>query len=146
MSSPQLTVVEADDHLAQHLAARMAGSTVTVIHADATRLSFESWRFDCVLALTMLHHVPFLSLQDPLFGEACRVLRPGGAFIGVDSRDSAAFQEPHRDDTCVPIDPGMLSGRLAPASSMSRSTPTTTPRAFVGALKRWTPRRDRAAG
>ncbi|MBF6558376.1 MAG: class I SAM-dependent methyltransferase [Acidimicrobiales bacterium] len=112
---PQLTVVEADEQLAQDLAERMAGTPVTVIHADATRLPFESWRFDSVLALTMLHHVPSPKLQDRLFGEACRALRPGGAFIGVDSLDGAAFQELHRDDICVPIDPDTLSGRLARA-------------------------------
>jgi SAM-dependent methyltransferase len=63
----------------------------------------------------MLHHVPSLALQDRLFAEVVRVLRPGGLFAGTDSRDGDDFRELHTDDICVPIDPVGFDDRLSRA-------------------------------
>lgn len=108
---PKLTAVELDEDLASSLAARVAAH-VEVIQADATDMPLPDGRFSAALSLTMLHHVPTVALQDQIFREVARVLRPGGLFTGQDSRDSDEFRALHIDDICVPIDPETLEGRL----------------------------------
>jgi len=49
------------------------------------------------------------------FAEAARVLRPSGVFAGTDSRTSLRWRLIHLGDTCAPIDPGTLPGRLETA-------------------------------
>jgi SAM-dependent methyltransferase len=112
---PRLTAVEKDTDLAHALMARCAGSNVDVLHADATDLPLPDGRFSAALSFTMLHHVPSAELQDKLFAEVARVLRPGGVFAGEDSLDSPEFRELHHDDICVPIDPDGLQARLTRA-------------------------------
>lgn len=111
----RLTAVEVDPDLATALALRLAGSNVAVVHADAACLPFPAARFGAAVCLTMLHHVPSAELQDHLFGEVARVLRPDGLFIGTDSLDSDAFRELHIGDVCVPVDPAGLHERLVRA-------------------------------
>jgi len=111
----RLTAVEVDQSLADKLSSRLAGSNVEVVHADATDLPFPSGRFSAALSFTMLHHVPSVALQDKLFAEVARVLRPGGVFAGTDSADSEDFRELHTDDVCVPIDPEGFDDRLRQA-------------------------------
>lgn len=110
--APKLTAVEVDAMLASELAARLAGTNVEVVHADATSLPFPDARFSAALSFTMLHHVPTPDQQDQLFAEAARVLRPGGVFAGVDSHDTPAFRDLHVDDICVPLVPAELEARL----------------------------------
>ncbi len=111
----RLTAVEIDAELAEALRARMAGTNVEVLQGDATALPFPDGRFSTVLSFTMLHHVPSVAEQDRLFSEVARVLRPGGTFVGVDSRDSEEFRGMHVDDICVPLDPGTIEKRLLAA-------------------------------
>src|SRR5947199_3678622 len=108
----RLTAVEADEDLAGALAARLAGTNVEVLHADATDLPFDDDRFSAAACFTMLHHVPSPELQDRLLAEVARVLRPGGSFVGVDSLDSPDFRKLHVDDICVPSDPSSMPDRL----------------------------------
>jgi SAM-dependent methyltransferase len=111
----RLTAVEVDDDLAAALAARLAGTNVDVVHADATALPFEDGRFSGAVSFTMLHHVPTPALQDRLFAEVGRVLRPGGLLVASDSvasDDLAAF---HEDDTYNPVDPATVGARLEAA-------------------------------
>ena len=108
----RLTAVEVDPSLADTLSARLAGSNVEVVHADATDLPFPSGRFSSALCFTMLHHVPSVELQNRLFAEVVRVLRPGGLFAGTDSHDGEDFRQLHTDDICVPIDPAGFDDRL----------------------------------
>lgn len=108
----KVTAVEADAQLAEALAARLAGTNVAVVHADATGSGLPAERFSAVTCFSMLHHVPSRSLQDRLFAEAHRVLRPGGAFLGVDAIDSEPIRQFHVDDVFVPVDPATLTGRL----------------------------------
>jgi SAM-dependent methyltransferase len=107
-----LTAVEIDPALARGLAARLAGTNVTVLQADGAHLPFGSGSFSSAASFTMLHHVPSASKQDALLTELARVLRPGGVLIGADSLDDAEFREFHKDDVCVPVDPADLPGRL----------------------------------
>jgi SAM-dependent methyltransferase len=111
----RLTAVESDRRAAAALERRLAGTNVTVVGADAVVMPFRRGRFTAAIAMTMLHHVPSVALQDALLVEACRVLRPGGWFMGVDSLDSPGFREFHEGDVCVPADPKTFESRLRAA-------------------------------
>jgi ubiquinone/menaquinone biosynthesis C-methylase UbiE len=112
---PHLTAVEIDHQLAENLKARLAGTNVTVVEGDATKLTFEDGAFSAVVCFTMLHHVPSRELQDKLLAEVCRVLRPGGIYIGSDSTPNLRWRLFHIFDTCVPVDPATITGRLEAA-------------------------------
>jgi SAM-dependent methyltransferase len=110
-----LSAVEVDARDAANLAARLAGTNVTVVRADATHLPFPDGRFSAVIAMTMLHHVASPRAQDRLFGEARRVLEPGGLFCGCDSRPNLRWRALHVLDTMTVLDPATLSARLEAA-------------------------------
>ena len=63
----------------------------------------------------MLHHVPTIELQDKLFAEVARVLRPGAALVASDSVASAELEAHHFGDTYNPVDPDALPARLKAA-------------------------------
>jgi SAM-dependent methyltransferase len=111
----RVTAVEVDDALAGALAQRLAGTNVEVICGDGTRTGLRADRFSAATSFSMLHHMPTPELQDRLFAELHRVLRPGGAFVGTDSRDLDAIRAGHVDDVFVPVDPATLEGRLETA-------------------------------
>ena len=108
----KLIVVEIDPGLAGDLAERLAGTNVDVIEGDATALALADRRFSAATCFSMLHHVSSPALQDRLFAEARRVLRPGGILAATDSLDRADIRAFHQDDTFVPIDPTALPDRL----------------------------------
>jgi len=108
----RLTAVELDGDLADALAARLAGTNVEVVHADASAMPFEDGRFSGAVSFTMLHHVPTGDLQNRLFAEVARVLRPGGVFVASDSVASAELAALHVDDIYNPIDPATIEARL----------------------------------
>ncbi len=110
-----LTAIEIDRALADALRARLQGSNAEVIQGDATAMPFADERFSGTVCFTMLHHVPSAELQDRLLKEVCRVLRPGGVFAGVDSRQSLRMRLLHIHDTLVPVDPDRFGGRLEAA-------------------------------
>jgi len=111
----RLMAVEIDDGLARRLARRTANSNVRVIHGDAASLPFPDGTFSSAVSFTMLHHVPTAELQDRIFREARRVLRPGGVFCGTDGRAGFAMTLLHIADTLTPIDPHTLAERLRTA-------------------------------
>lgn len=110
--APRLTALEIEPRLAAGLREEL-GNRVDVVEGDATRTPFAAGRFSAVLAFTMLHHVPSAELQDAVFREACRVLRPGGVFVGRDSRPGWKLRLLHVFDTMVLLDPDELPGRLS---------------------------------
>jgi SAM-dependent methyltransferase len=110
-----LTAVELDADLASALASRLAGSNVDVVNADATDMPFEDGRFTGAVSLTMLHHVPTPELQDRLFAEVARVVRPGGHLVASDSMATDELEVFHVDDTYNPIDPSTVAARLEAA-------------------------------
>jgi SAM-dependent methyltransferase len=112
---PRLTALEYDDDLAAALAERLVGTNVEVVHGDATRMDLPSDRFSGAVSLNMLHHVPSAALQDQVFAELCRVLRPGGVLAGQDSLANDSLAELHVGDTYVPVDPETLAHRLTVA-------------------------------
>jgi SAM-dependent methyltransferase len=109
---PHLTCLELDSSLAQSLRQRLGNGNVTVQLGDATAMPFRDETFSAVVSFTMLHHVPSPELQDQLFAEARRVLRPGGIFVGSDSSWSVRMWLYHLADTLVPLDPKRLPERL----------------------------------
>ncbi len=110
-----VTAVELDETLGRALAARLAGTNVIVVVADATSTGMPDNRFSAATSFTMLHHVPSPEIQDRLFAEVCRLLRPGGMFVGIDSVDDEMLRAGHVDDVFVPVDPLTLPGRLEAA-------------------------------
>ena len=107
-----VTAVEVDPGLAGQLTDRLAGTNVTVIEGDATDTDLPSNRFSAATCFSVLHHMPTPRDQDRLFAEVRRLLRPGGVFVGVDSRDLQPIRDGHVDDTFNPVPPDTLPGRL----------------------------------
>jgi ubiquinone/menaquinone biosynthesis C-methylase UbiE len=115
-SVPRLTSVEIDGELAAMLTKRFATvPSVQIVHGDATSLSYADQSFSGAACFTMLHHVPTAELQDRLFTEIARVLRPGAALVASDSLGSDQLKAHHEDDTYNPVDPATLPERLAAA-------------------------------
>jgi SAM-dependent methyltransferase len=98
--------------LARSLGLRTANSNVRVQCADATTMPYRDGTFSGAVSFTMLHHVPSAALQERLFAEVYRVLRPGGVFAGTDSMRSLLMRIFHIRDTMVLVDPTTLSARL----------------------------------
>jgi SAM-dependent methyltransferase len=111
-----LTAVEIDPELAALLRERFADSEgVVIAEGDATRLEFPAERFSGATSFTMLHHVPTPQLQDRLFEEVARVLRPGGVFVVSDSLGTPESEVGHAGDTYNPVDPRTVASRLRSA-------------------------------
>lgn len=109
----RLTSVEIDPTLAARLAERLAGTNVTVVEGDATALDLPDGRFTGAVCFSMLHHVPTPALQDRIFAEIARVLRPGAPLVAADSVHSPDLEDFHEGDTYVPLDPATIADRLA---------------------------------
>jgi ubiquinone/menaquinone biosynthesis C-methylase UbiE len=112
---PRLTALEVDQKYVVRLRHELEDLGVEIVHGDATEMPFPRGAFTGLACFTMLHHVPTPELQDKIFTEACRVLRPGGVFAGSDSRPSLRFRLIHLGDTMVPVDPETLAARLTAA-------------------------------
>lgn len=112
----RLTSVEIDLGLATMLRARFADTpAVEIVDGDATDLPYPDERFTGAACFTMLHHVSSAQLQDRLFAEVARVLRPGAALVASDSLASDDLAAMHDGDTYNPVDPHGLPARLTAA-------------------------------
>jgi SAM-dependent methyltransferase len=131
---PTLTVVELDADLATRLH-RLVDGAARVVCGDGSALPFADGSFSAVVCFTMLHHVPSPALQDRLFTEAFRVLRPDGLFAGSDSVPSWRFRLLHLFDTMVPVDPTTLADRLAAAGFRPLRVDATTRRLRFAAAR-----------
>ena len=109
-----LLCVESDLNLADRLRRKFNGD-VTVRCEDATAMSLPSESFDGAVCFTMLHHIESAELQNKLFAEVARVLRPGGIFAGTDSLQGRFMRLFHLFDTLVLVDPETLPQRLMAA-------------------------------
>ena len=113
---PRLTAVEIDEELAAFLTERYAPlEHVRIVQGDATALEFGDGRFTGACSFTILHHVPTAELQDRLFAEVHRVLRPGSPLVAGDNLGSPEMEAGHVGDTYNPIDPATLPARLEAA-------------------------------
>lgn len=109
--TPRLTAVEIDAPMTKRLQ-EVYGSRAAIINGDGTDTQLPAGRFSSVVCFTMLHHVPTPRLQDQLFAEAFRVLRPGGVFAGSDGVHSMKLRLLHIRDTYNPVSPDTLPDRL----------------------------------
>lgn len=111
----RLTSVEIDEELAAMLRKRFLDTpSVEIVSGDAAHLAYEDGRFSGAACFTMLHHVPRAELQDRLFAEVARVLRPGAALVASDSLCSDELAAAHEGDTygpCRPRDAAQTVGR-----------------------------------
>lgn len=116
----RLTAVEIDPELVKLLRERFSGSLgVEIVEGDATGLEFPGGRFSGAASFTMLHHVPTAELQDRLFAEVARVLRPGGLFALGDSLATPEREAGHVGDVYNPVDPATVAPRLRDAGFAS---------------------------
>ena len=111
-SVPRLTALEIDATLAGSLSSRLKGSNVQVVEGDATGMPFGESEFSGAVSFTMLHHVPSQELQNKVFAEVLRVLKPGGFFVGSDSLQNWFMKIIHIGDTLVPVNPDTFGVRL----------------------------------
>jgi len=111
----RLTAIEVDPHLAESLRSRLQGTNVNVLTGDATAMPFPDAQFTASVSFTMLHHIPSPELQDQLLREVCRVLQPGGFFVGSDSLQSLFMRVIHIGDTLVLVNPETFGRRLEAA-------------------------------
>lgn len=115
VSFRHITAIEIDSELAESLSCRLGPSNVRVVTGDATAMPFSDGQFSGGASFTMLHHVPSRELQDKVLREVWRVIEPGGAFVGSDSRQSWFMRLIHFGDTLMPIDPDTFGVRLEAA-------------------------------
>lgn len=71
-----LTTVEVHHASAKRLLQCFRGTNVRVVEADAAALPFADCSFSAAACFTMLHHISSMELQDQLFRNVYRVLRP----------------------------------------------------------------------
>ena len=120
----RVTAVEIDPDFAANLENTL-GDRVKIINASGADVPLPSASYSGVVCFTMLHHVPSAELQDHIFAEAHRLLRPGGVFAGVDSQLSDAFAELHEGDVMVVVDAETLPDRLRTAGFTDITLDTT---------------------
>ena len=78
----RLTAVDADpERVAAVLATERADHALI---GEAAKLDFPSGSFDVVLYRLVLHHLVYQGPLAPIFGEAARLLRPGGAMVAIE--------------------------------------------------------------
>ena len=111
----RLTAVEIDPVLYEPLAERLTGTNVEVLLGDAAALALPDDRFSGATSFNMLHHVPTDELQDRIFSELARVLRPGGTLVAVDGTHSEGTEAFHEGDTYNPIETGDVAARIEAA-------------------------------
>ncbi len=112
----RLTAVEIDPELVAFLTERFAENDAVVIaQGDATALAFPDECFSSAVSFTMLHHVATAELQDRLFAEVRRVLRPGAPFVAGDSLASPELEALHVGDIYNPVNLDQMEDRLEAA-------------------------------
>ncbi len=109
----RITAVEVDAGLAAQLARRLAGRDVEVVNGSAEDTGFAPDRFSAAACFAVLHHAETAAVQDRIFAEVWRVLRPGGVLVGSEGYDNERTRNAHVGDQFVPVDPDALPGRLA---------------------------------
>ncbi len=82
--APAFRLVAVDSDPGRVAGLRQSERADEVIQGSAGRLELPSASFDAVLYRLVLHHIAFQGPLAPCFGEAARLLRPGGALIAIE--------------------------------------------------------------
>jgi SAM-dependent methyltransferase len=136
-----LTSLEYDHDSALKLKLQTDGTSATVC-GDASRLPFARQTFSSAVAILILHHLESPQLQDQMFAEVFRVLRPGGTFLALEIPDRWFHRVGHIHSTFIPIAPSSVSQRLSSAG-FSKVTVDARTAAFRFSATRpaqWQPR------
>jgi ubiquinone/menaquinone biosynthesis C-methylase UbiE len=112
---PRVTSLEYDAKSARHLKAQHNGGPGGALRADAAQLPFASQSFSSAIAILVLHHLRSRELQDRMFAEVYRVLRPGGIFLAYEINDNWVHRLGHIRSTFTPLSAGSAFARLARA-------------------------------
>src|SRR6266581_7591344 len=115
LRAARVTSLEYDHAFAAKLGACVNGSNATVIQGDAATLPFADGTFSSAIAILMLHHLRSTELQDRVFAEAWRVLRPGGVFLAFEIQDAWMHRVAHIRSTFAPVAPASAFARLTAA-------------------------------
>jgi SAM-dependent methyltransferase len=114
-----LTGVDVDPEHVEKARAQADEATV----GAAGRLAFEDASFDVVLYRLVLHHVAYQGPLGPVFAEAARLLRPGGAAVAIEpglwhpvgaalamaNRNGALATRIHGSPDDIPLSPRALA-------------------------------------
>jgi ubiquinone/menaquinone biosynthesis C-methylase UbiE len=109
---PRITSLDYDHNSSLKLKLQNNVDTVTAVQGDASQLPFAPRTFSSALAILVLHHLKSADLQDQMFAEACRVLRPGGVFIVFEIPDNWLHRIGHIRSTFTPMVPSSAFPRL----------------------------------
>jgi ubiquinone/menaquinone biosynthesis C-methylase UbiE len=90
-------------------------SAASPVCGDASVLPFAPQVFSAALAVLVLHHLKSPQLQDRVFAEVFRVLRPGAIFLAFEIPDSWLHHIGHIGSTFTPLAPDSVSPRLISA-------------------------------
>jgi SAM-dependent methyltransferase len=82
--SPTFRLVGADADPDRVAGVLSAGRADDALVGCAGRLDLPPGSFDVVLYRLVLHHLAFQGPLDPIFTEAARLLRPGGALVAIE--------------------------------------------------------------
>ena len=111
----RVTSIEYNHGFAVGLAARGFNTAGGVLQGDAAALPFANGSFSSAIAVLVLHHLCSGELQDRVFTEIHRVLRPGGVFVAFEIHDGWLQHAIHRNSTFVPVAPASVPARLTTA-------------------------------
>jgi SAM-dependent methyltransferase len=78
----RLVAADANPELVGH--ALETGSADDAVVGYAGELGFDPASFDVVLYRLVLHHLAYQGTLEPVFAEAARLLRPGGALVAIE--------------------------------------------------------------
>jgi len=111
----RVTSLEYDFRSARKLNSRHIGAIPAAVCGDAAELPFANETFSSALAILVLHHLKSTELQDQMFAEVYRVLRPGGVFVAFEVTDSWFHRAGHLRSTFTPFIASSAFPRLSVA-------------------------------
>jgi ubiquinone/menaquinone biosynthesis C-methylase UbiE len=111
----RVTSLDYDAKSALHLKSHHNGGPGGALRGDAARLPFANHSFSSAIAILVLHHLRSRELQDRMFAEVYRVLRPGGMFLAFEINDSWVHRLGHLRSTFTPVSAGSAFARLTSA-------------------------------
>jgi len=108
----RVTSLEYDSHPISQLKNQHNGDPSATLRGDASFLPFADQAFSSVIGILVLHHLKSPELQDRMFAEVFRVLRPGGVFLAFEVNNSWIHRIGHIRSTFTPLEPGSAFARL----------------------------------